>query len=131
MRNVVHEQTGGASEPIDPRRQLAHYRQRIKSLKEKLDEYEERRKFTHPIIHGHIQILIRIQREIVKFKESLPARDQRVFDHLLDGIRDAVPYLGKAEEERAKINNMSLACHKLINGAIKHLERALRKTVGQ
>jgi hypothetical protein len=128
---VVHEQTGGASKPIGPRGQLAHYRQRIQSLRDKLDNEEERAKFTLPTIRTHKQTLISIKEEIVTFKERLPARDRKVFNHLLDGVRDAILVLEDAEEKRALIDKMSFACKKVIKRAVTCLEHALDKPVDQ
>jgi len=125
MWNVVHEQASGANQPTDPRSWLAYWRRRIWLLKGKLDNEEERAKFTFPIIRTHTQTLINIKEEIVKFKESLPPRDRKVFDHLLSRVRSAIVVLEDAEKKRATSDHMNSACKRLIVRAVEYLEQTL------
>lgn len=127
----MHEQPHDANQPVDSRKMLAHYRGRIQSLKKKLDDYEDRCKFTHDVIGGFIQSLVSMQKEIDQFKESLPSRDHKNFNPLLNGIRHALPVLGAAKSERARNDVMNVKCHNFIIHAVKYLEGALEKTAGK
>lgn len=128
MAEDVLKKTGEAGGSGDPKEVLRAYILDIETnLIKKLDNQDERERFTVDIITGFMKKITELKDNIDPYIRVLSGIDSKNFESMLNGLRDAEINLGEARKIRGLKGVMTKPCHKQIKGAVSILEQSLKR----
>jgi hypothetical protein len=122
------KQTGEAGGSGDPKEVLRAYIVDIdENLIKKLDNYDERDKFTVPIITGFMEKIGELKAKISQSILDQSGIDEKHFESMLSGLREAEIKLGEARKLREVKGEMTEQCHRHITRAVSKVEQSIKR----